>query len=353
MKIRLLKYDLSVKYLPGKFMYIADLLSRYFDKNNFSEEISDLNDMVHSINVSNEKLQEFKKETKNDPILSSLLKVLMEGWPARKELVEAKLKSFWKFRSELFLEDNLIFFNERIIIPSSMRAEILKQLHTNHPGIEKTKSRARQIVYWPGINEDIENKIAKCGICQKYRNCNVKEPMLSHDIPKYPFQKIGMDIMQWGNKNYLVTYDYYSKFLDIFSLSNKTASQVITKLQSQFSTHGIPRFIVADNMPFNSYLFKQFCQSNDIELVTSSPHYPKSNGAAERAVQTAKNIIKKCKENNSTLWQALLEQRNTPIKGLDLSPAEMLFNRKTRTLLPTKENLFRSNYVPSLQKNKL
>ncbi len=60
--------------------------------------------------------------------------------------------------------------------------------------IEKTKSRARSVVYWPGLNEDIERMISSCGTCQKFRRSNVKQPLLPHPIPALPYQKLGMDI---------------------------------------------------------------------------------------------------------------------------------------------------------------
>lgn len=55
MKLRLQKYRLSFKYLPGKFLYIADLLSRSFGNEKSNGEIKELNEMIHSINISDDK----------------------------------------------------------------------------------------------------------------------------------------------------------------------------------------------------------------------------------------------------------------------------------------------------------
>ncbi|KAG5858283.1 hypothetical protein JTB14_020061 [Gonioctena quinquepunctata] len=65
-----------------------------------------------------------------------------------------------------------------------------------------------------------------------------------------------------------------------------------------------------------------------------SPHYPRSNGLAEKAVQIAKNMLKKCDD----IHLALLEYRNTPISGSDESPAQLLNNRHLRSKLPIMEN---------------
>jgi hypothetical protein len=68
--------------------------------------------------------------------------------------------------------------------------------------------------------------------------------------------------------------------------------------------------------------------------VTSSPHYPQSNGLSEKAVGIAKSILKKCSEDGVDFRAALLEYRNTPISGMNVSPAEILMSRKLRTRLP-------------------
>lgn len=61
--------------------------------------------------------------------------------------------------------------------------------------MQKTKQKAREIVYWPGLMTEIENSIAKCSVCEKYRNLNCKEPLLPHDIPNIPFNKVGLDVL--------------------------------------------------------------------------------------------------------------------------------------------------------------
>ena len=72
----------------------------------------------------------------------------------------------------------------------------------------------------------------------------------------------------------------------------------------------------------------------NFNVVTSSPHFPQSNGLAERNVQTIKNLFKKAKEAGSDDHLALLEFRNTPISGLSDSPAQLLMGRRLRCSLP-------------------
>ena len=86
--------------------------------------------------------------------------------------------------------------------------------------------------------------------------------------------------------------NYYSGFIEINLLQNRTTSkQIVTHCKSR---HGIPDKLIMDNGPqFSSITFKQFSQDYGFQHHTASPHYPQSNGRAEKAIQTAKHLIKK------------------------------------------------------------
>lgn len=139
-------------------------------------------------------------------------------------------------------------FQNKIVIPNSSRLEILHKLHKAHFGIEKTKPRARKVLYWPGITGDIEKFISKCKICEKFSKANTKEPLISHEVPDYPFQKVAADILYYKGEDYLVLIDYYSNWIELYKLYNKTADSIIEVLKHIFSLQSIPMFFMSDNM---------------------------------------------------------------------------------------------------------
>ena len=103
------------------------------------------------------------------------------------------------------------------------------------------------------------------------------------------------------------------------------------KLKNLFARHGIPETVVSDNgTQFSSTEFQDFATSWNFSHVTSSPHFPQSNGQAESAVKIAKGFLS---QDDPTL--ALLSYRSTPLPTLGFSPAELLFGRRIRTSLPT------------------
>ena len=90
---------------------------------------------------------------------------------------------------------------------------------------------------------------------------------------------------------------------------------------------------------FTSSHFETFSQTYQFKHHQSSPYYPQSNGRAEKAVQTAKSIIKKAIDDKADPYLALLEYRNTPICDRLGSPSQRLMGRRTRTLIPTSDSL--------------
>lgn len=169
----------------------------------------------------------------------------------------------------------------------------------------------------------------------RYQNSNPKPKILAHEIIDLPWSKLGCDLFEFNISMYLLIVDYYSKYIEIESLnSGCNSSQVILKLKSIFSRHGIPHTLVSDNgPPFNSKDFKEFCENWQIDHKTSSPYLPRSNGLAERSIQTIKKLLLKSYESKSDPYVALLHHRTTP-KGTLPSPAELLMSRSLRTKVP-------------------
>ncbi|KAK3104380.1 hypothetical protein FSP39_000658 [Pinctada imbricata] len=113
--------------------------------------------------------------------------------------------------------------------------------------------------------------------------------------------------------------------------------------------------LVSDNGPqFASAEFKSFAQTYGFEHITSSPLYPKSNGLAEKSVQTVKNLIKKCSDSGDDIYLALLDLRNTPRDDEMGSPMQRLMSRRAKTRLPISENLRKPSSInPSVVSNRL
>lgn len=109
---------------------------------------------------------------------------------------------------------------------------------------------------------------------------------------------------------------------------------IIETLKPIFGKFGIPQTVIADNNPFNSTEFKDFANKWSFDLITSSSNHSQSNELAEKRVGIAKLMLKKCQDSKGDLNLCLLDNRNSWVAGLKVSPAQLKMNRVLRTQLP-------------------
>ena len=360
MMLRLQKYDLKVTYKKGSEMYLADTLSRAFvqssaveDTRGDAEKDTESINMVQYLPVSETTQNIIRTATESDPVMKELKTTIREGWPENKDSLPARIRDYFPFREELTLQNGLVFKGERLVVPESVREEMKARIHASHLGIQGCLRRAREVLYWPGMNRDIENCIAQCHFCNSQPREQTKEPMICHEIPTRPWEKIAVDLFQLNGRDYMVTVDYYSNFFEVDSLTTKTAVEVIRKLKAHLARHGIPDQVISDNgQPFASDNFNEFASTYGFEHVTSSPLYAQSNGKAENAVKTAESLLEKATKSKRDPYLSLLDWRNTPTEGLNSSPAQRLFGRRTKTLLPTSNHLLKPK-IPKEVEDKL
>ena len=116
-------------------------------------------------------------------------------------------------------------------------------------GIVKTKLTARDSVYWPGIDAEIDELVLNCELCQIYRNLQPSESEIKHEIPDTPWAKVVMDLFSMESKDYLIIVDYTTYYFDISQLPDKKSSTVIIHAKRIFSRYGIPKTVMSDNGP--------------------------------------------------------------------------------------------------------
>jgi hypothetical protein len=147
---------------------------------------------------------------------------------------------------------------------------------------------------------------------------------------------VGTDVFYFNSKLYLVVVDYYSRWIEAVYLAAQTLAVVVDALKDVFSRYGVPDKLRSDNGPcFNSQCFRDFAGQWGFTHATSSPHYPQSNGMAERAVGIVKTLWRKSPDHAS----ALLAYRTTPMAS-GYSPGELMFGRSVRSQLGVENNDF-------------
>ena len=133
--------------------------------------------------------------TEADPVLSQLKHQKFLGLPDLRSVPET-IHPFWDYRDELAVEYGLIFKSHKLVIPALQKHEFLNNLHVGHLGEERNLLRARECIYWPSITGGIKGY----NICQSMKASQQKEPLIPHDVPSGPWEKVGIDIFQYGSQ---------------------------------------------------------------------------------------------------------------------------------------------------------
>jgi hypothetical protein len=87
------------------------------------------------------------------------------------------MQPYFQRRNEISLQDGILMWGSRVIIPDKGRHTLLEELHNGHPGIVKMKSLARSLIWWPNIDSDIECMVRTCNKCQINRPKPTEAPV--------------------------------------------------------------------------------------------------------------------------------------------------------------------------------
>ena len=294
--------------------------------------------ITQQLSASSDSLDQLTLSMQVDNELALLKHTIMQSWPMSIKQVPPELQPFWTFREELTVEDGHILKGTRIVIPNKQCKAILKLLHEGHLGLNKCKLRAKEGVYWPGLNDQLEDLVLNCELCLKYSTAKCKlEPslLLGQEILLYPCTKLATDMFHFKGASYLLIVDETSRYLVVHKLTSMTGQHVASHFKLICSNYGWPETLVSGNGPcYTSERFTTLIKDYNVNHITSSPHYPQSSRLAEKYVQIVQNLFYKAKEEGKDLYKYLMVYHNTPLSNSLSSPMQILTSRSARSSLP-------------------
>ena len=279
---------------------------------------------------------QLRRSTKVDPVLSKVHSYLVHGRPEQKD---ENLKPYYLRRDEMTIEAGCLLWGMRVVLPSKYRDWILQELHSGHVGMVCMKALARGRVWWPKLNESIEEVCCSCSSCQSVRKRPAKYPIHPWNWSSRLWECIHIDFASpFLNQMFFIVVDARSKWLEVIPMHSTSADKTIQVLRHLFSSYGLPNQIVSDNGPqFTSEEFKTFLRQNGIRQILIPPYHPSSNGEAEHFVQTFKLSLKAAKLDPGTMQEKLdrflLSYCYTPNSTTGSSPAELFLGCSLRTRL--------------------
>merc|ERR1712002_1044538 len=207
------------------------------------------------------------------------------------------LKPFSSLLHDFHIEQDVLFFGARIIVPTLLQARLLEELHQTHMGAAKMKETSRKYFWWPKITAHIDNLVKHCLGCSKYKRKPPKSVSCPWPFARRPMERVHIDYCEYRGKMLLVMVDAYTKYIWCRNMNcDTTSTATLVCLFEWFSEcSGFPATLVSDNgTNFASHEFASHMKTWGIKHLFSPPYHPASNGLAEKAVHIVKDKLKKC-----------------------------------------------------------
>ena len=370
-KQRTMMWKYRLVHVPGRTIPASDATSRYPTRSAAQAETNTLaairipaseddsleTAVVAAARASTPRLgavtwERVRDFTHRDGDLRKLAEMVAAGFPASRDKVPESLHPFWQFRDRLSTIDGVVMMDDRIVVPAPLRSEVLQALHAAHQGTSKMGHRAITAIFWPGISIDIETTRNRCPECWRMAPSHPPMPPVPPSIPIRPFQAIAADFCVARGTGYLVVVDRFSGWPHVVA-SLSGAAGFSRALVAYFATYGVPEELSTDGGPeFTAKDTAALLQRWGVRHRLSSAHHPQSNGRAEVAVKSMKRLLTSHTDGNGGLdteavAAGLLAYRNTPDLETGMSPAQIVFGRNLRDLLPVapREQIFSSPAV--------
>ncbi|XP_028969202.1 uncharacterized protein K02A2.6-like [Galendromus occidentalis] len=343
----LLDYTFDIQYKKTTDFGEADALSRLIsirqtDSNEEDKVIARVEKEIQaelqtSINRMPITAEQVRQESKKCSLLQAAMDHVSTGqWP--KLTKENDLFNLYSRKDNLSIVDGCLIYNNRVVIPRTLKENILITLHEGHPGIARMKTLAREYVFWNNLDKDIEDLVRRCDQCQRAGKMPKKVPLEPWPDTGKPWKRVHADFAgPMKGVYYLIIVDSFSKWPEVLPTKKITAEATIELLDEVCSRYGYPEELVTDNgLQFAASTTKDFCVQRGIKQIFTAPYNPMSNGQAERFVDTFKRSFKKMAEEEGTPGQKirtiLRTYRSTPNRTInDKTPAELFVGRKLRS----------------------
>ena len=270
------------------------------------------------------------KETKRDPVLSSLKDSIRKGYISKSD---ESLKPYRKIFRELAISDEeFILKGEKIVLPASLHTLALEKAHQGgHPGMNGLKRRLRSHFWFPKMDAKIEEKVAGCQLCTMFTNKTTREPMQPHETSNEAWKDVSVDLFgpMPDGQHVIAVLDKSSRFPAGKVITNTTNNAVTNALSEIYADYGEPHSHQTDNgPPFNSEGFTKFSADRGIQHVKTHPYHPQGN-TVENFMRPVGKCMKAAHHSKTSKKQALNDMlssyRATPHPSTGIAPGNIMF----------------------------
>ena len=272
-KQRISMWKFDIIHCPGKTNFFADATSR----NPIAADSDDMETAFMAANLAAIAItmEDVASAAKSDDSYRATYLALTAGEAPS----PAECKEYHQYRDRLYPREDVLMYDDRLVIPESIRERVLDVLHATHQGRSSMLHRASQSVFWPGYTADIEKRRAGCQICNTITPSQQQVPVEQSEPPTTPFESIAANFFDLAGVHYLVTVDGLSGWLDVTRAAPGTAGSGAKGLKAclrlLFADKGVPEILSSDDgMEFTAAETKEFLRTWQVKHRLSFTHFP-------------------------------------------------------------------------------
>ena len=131
------------------------------------------------------------RETRQDHIMSKVPDFTLNGWTEKPQ--DEQLKPYYMCRNKLSVQHRCLMWGTCVIIPLKLRNKVLEEIHVGHIGIVKMKALSRSFLWWPGLDNEIEQLAKRCAGYQINQKLPTKSSLRPWEWPSAPWERIHID----------------------------------------------------------------------------------------------------------------------------------------------------------------
>jgi hypothetical protein len=300
------QFKFKVIHRKGKANTNADALSRMFEQETGQNILTVTHDNLRDI---------YELQSRDSDIVKLKSSINSNNSNNSKFFIEDRVLKRWFHRSGSNTRDDKY---KQIVLPKSLRAEILYLCHDNviggHLGFLKTYEKVRERFWWPKMKEEIAYWVNSCEDCQS-RKGSARESTFSEPISiGEPFDMLGVDIMgplpttKNGHKYIVVFTEYLTKWVEAFPIVDADSVTVAKLLVEQvICRYGAPRKLLSDQgKVFLSHLILDLCKYFGIQKVNTAAYRPQTDGLTEKFNHTLANMLSMYVSANKRDWDEII-----------------------------------------------
>ena len=305
--------------------------------------------------MESDQLYKRKPYKKDSADVKSLLRI-------KKSLVLTKGTLFRKSFTDNTSSKKIIW---PLVIPKTHRHQAILGCHeeVGHQGRVRTLSLLRERFFWPNMQVEATQHIAKCSRCLKRKSTPQVAP-LQPILVSQPLELVHLDYLSLepskGNiENVLVITDHFTRYALAYASKTQTAQATARILWDNFICHyGFPEQFISDQgRNFESDLIKELCKIAGVKKLHTTPYHPQSNGQCERFNSTLCNMLGTLSDEEKSDWKSHLgcmthAYNCTKHASTTYSPYYLMFGRHPRLPIGVAFGLHKPNCSDNYSKSR-